>query len=132
MKKLQILALMILLPLGAFAAGPLLGDAQGATTETGTLIGTLLFIAVVAIWMLPFVFGIMVYAAQKKKAEQNHEDLGVKAALLSLVAIIIGGAAAFYIVGSIGSLALGLTTTDLTKGNSYFLKPLFDKGLANI
>lgn len=132
LKKLMILLGVALLPIVAAADTVLLGDAQGATNETGTLIGTLMFVIVVAIWMLPLVFGVMVYSSQKKKAEQQHEDVGIKTAISSLVAIIIGGAAAYYIVGSIGSLASGETKTNLAKGNSYFLKPLFDKGQTNI
>lgn len=135
LKKLMILLGVALLPIVAAATtgtgGVLLGDAQGATTETGTLIGTLMFIVVVAVWMLPLVFGVMVYSSQKKKAEQQHEDVGIKTAISSLVAIIIGAAAAFYIVGSIGQLA-DPTATDLKKGNSFFLAPLFGKAVNNI
>ena len=134
MKKLiYIVTLLMLSTMRLLAEGEVLGNAQGATTETGTLIGTLMFIAVVAVWMLPLVFGVMVYSAQKKKAEQQHDDVGIKTAISSLVAIIIGGAAAYYIVGSIGILALGgADGTTLKEGNKYFLGPLFQAGEKNI
>jgi EamA domain-containing membrane protein RarD len=124
MKKM-FLILTAMMPMVMFAED-VLGDTQAATNATGTMIGTLLFIAVVSIWMLPLVFGVMVYSGQKKRAEQQHEEVGMKAALYALVAIIIGAAASYYVVGSIGKLAGKKTTLD--EGNGYFLKPLFDKG----
>ena len=127
MKKIYIVILLAIMPIFAFA-NQVLGEAQDATNETGSMIGTLLFIVVASVWVLPIVFGVMVYSGQKKKAEQQHEEVGIKAAVFSLVAIIIGGAAAYYIVGTIGQLADN-GSSDLKTGNAYFLKPLFDNGV---
>jgi len=138
MKKLKLLYWAILLSPGIlFAATPppalSLGAAQSATTEVGSMIGTFMFIAVVAIWLLPLGFGVMVYSGQKKKAEQQHDEVGMKAALYSLVAIIIGTAMAYYVVGNMGKMALGGGVTHTIRdGNSYFLKTLFDVGKVGI
>jgi len=131
MKKIISLLLIVIMPISAFA--DVLGSAQDATNQTGSMIGTLLFIVVTSVWVLPIVFGVMVYSGQKKKAEQQHEEVGIKAAVFSLVAIIIGAAASYYIVGTIGNLAKGGSgTADLKAGNTYFLAPLFNKGKENI
>jgi len=131
MKKSIIMILLMLLPMVVF--GDVFGDTGSSLKETGKLVGGLLFIGVVAIWMLPLVFGAMVYSGQKKKAEQQHEEVGMKAALYALIAIIIGSAASFYVVGSIGKLAYNdAGTGTLTQGNSYFLETLFGKGQAAI
>jgi len=134
MKKLLYITLM-LLPALAMAAGTghdnPLGDAQGAISSVGSLISTLLVVVIVSIWTLPMVLGFMVYSGQKKKAEQQHEEVGVKAAGLALVAAILGTAAAYYIVGSVG-MATDDTVTDLKAGNAVFLKPLLGTGVKNI
>jgi Mn2+/Fe2+ NRAMP family transporter len=133
MKKIYTFILLTMMPLVAFAADEVLGDTQTATNETGAMIGTLMFVAVVSIWMLPLVFGVLVYSGQKKKAEQQHEEVGMKAALFALVAIIIGTAASYYVVGTIGKLAKGgAAGVTLKQGNEYFLNPLFEQGKKGI
>ena len=133
MKKLLI-ATMLLLPIMALAAtghdNPL-GDAQGAVSSIGSLVATLLVVVIVSIWTLPVIFGFMVYQGQKKKAEHQREDAGLKAASLALVATVLGTAASYYIVGSVG-MATDTNAKDLRAGNAVFLKPLLGTGVQNI
>jgi len=134
MKKVQNLILLLILFLPIFVMGDgntTLGDGVKVVAETGKLIGVMIVVAVVAVWTLPVAFGVLVYTGQKKKAEQQHEEVGLKAAVISLLAVVIGAAMSFYIVGTIGSLAKGGDAT-LKDGNKYFLGPIIGKGVKNI
>jgi len=129
MKKIISILIITMVPALLLANNTaVFGQTGDAINETGTMVGSFLFLAVSAIWLLPIVFGIMVYSGQKKKAEQQHEEVGMKAALYALVAIIIGAAASYYVVGTIGDLSNGDTQNGLDAGNSYFLKTFFDSG----
>ena len=108
-----------------------LGDAQGAISGVGSMIATLMVVVVVSIWLLPMILGFLVFTNQKKKAEQQHEDTGLKAAGLALVAAILGTAASYYIVGSIG-MATDESVEDLKAGNAVFLKPIMGTGIQNV
>jgi len=133
MKKINLLiSLLILMPTIIFA-GPL-GNGVDVIAETGSLMGTVMVVAIVTIWVLPIAFGVLVYTGQKKKAEQQHEEVGLKAAVISLLAVVIGAAMSFYIVGTVGSLAMdsNATKTGLKAGNSYFLKPIIGTGVEEI
>jgi hypothetical protein len=72
--------------------------------------------------------GIVVYVTVKKKKEQEREEMGVGDAFKVVLGVIIGGAAGYYIVGSIGKLANGNTGATLDDGNTYFLQKLLDVG----
>ena len=108
-----------------------LGDAQGAISSVGTMIATLMVVVVVSIWLLPMIIGFLVFTNQKKKAEQLHEDTGLKAAGLALVAAILATAASYYIVGTIG-MATDSGASDLKAGNAVFLKPIMGTGMSKI
>ena len=99
--------------------------------ETGTLFGTIIVVVVVSLWLLPIAFAGLVYTGQKKKAEQMHEEVGLKAAILALLAGILGAAMAFYIVGTVGKYS-GDNLTSLEQGNGYLLSAIIGKGVSNI
>ena len=100
--------------------------------ETGTLFGTIIVVVVVSLWLLPIAFAGLVYTGQKKKAEQMHEEVGLKAAILALLAGILGAAMAFYIVGTIGKYAKNAPNESLEKGNKYLLNAVIGQGVKNI
>lgn len=132
--KILLLSLAMILPgllLAVTGHDNPLGDAQGAISSVGNLIATLMVVVVVSIWLLPMILAFMVFTNQKKKAEQQHEDTGLKAAGLALVAAILGTAASYYIVGSIG-MATDDSVSDLKAGNAVFLKPIMGTGVKNI
>jgi len=99
--------------------------------STGKLFGMLIVVVAVSLWLLPIAFAVLVYTGQKKKAEQMHEEVGLKAAIMALLAAVLGAAVAYYIVGSIGSYAeegAGISKVDLVKGNKYFLQAIIGTG----
>lgn len=100
--------------------------------ETGALFGTIIVVVVVSLWLLPIAFAGLVYTGQKKKAEQMHEEVGLKAAILALLAGILGAAMAFYIVGTIGKYAANDIDGSLEDGNKYLLKAVIGQGVKNI
>jgi len=132
MKKIYSLILLMSIIPNMIWAGGVLGDGVKTIAATGSLMGTIIVVAVVAIWLLPVAFGVLVYTGQKKKAEQQHEEVGLKAAIVSLLAVVIGAAMSFYIVGTIGSLAMTNDDATLKQGNSFFLRPIIGKGVSNI
>ena len=103
-----------------------LDDGMDMIASTGALFGVLIVVVTVALWMLPAAFAGLVYTGQKKKAEQMHEEVGLKAAILALLAAVLGVAMAFYIVGTIGQYAGGTTVDDLEKGNGYLINTIVD------
>jgi len=135
MKKLLLLSVLLT---------PIIGNAAGGLTEgidmvgkTGTLFGTIIVVVAVSLWLLPIAFAGLVYTGQKKKAEQMHEEVGLKAAILALLAGVLGAAMAFYIVGTIGIYSNPANTTnidnaELADGNRYLLKAIIGKGVKNI
>ena len=139
MKKINILSLL-LLPTVIFA-GDGLNDGIKMVAETGTLFGTIITIVAVSLWLLPIALAVLVYTGQKKKAEQMHEEVGLKAAILALLAGVLGAAMAFYVVGTIGKYAkagsakgyTGATVSgDLADGNKYFLSAVIGSGVKQI
>jgi len=103
--------------------------------STGTLFGTIIVVVAVSLWMLPIAFAGLVYTGQKKKAEQMHEEVGLKAAILALLSGVLGAAMAYYIVGTIGSYAeqgKAITKVDLESGNKYLLKAVIGSGVEKI
>ena len=125
MKK--ILWLMIVASASIYASGAVLGDAQNGVSEAGKLMGTLMFLVITLFWTLPVLLGIVVYVTVKKKKEQEREEMGVGDAFKIVLGVIIGGAAGYYIVGSIGALAIG-GSPGLGQGNTYFLQKLLNAG----
>ena len=128
MKKLIWVAIL-LLPNLVFAN---LKEGVDMVAETGSLFGTIIVVVVVSLWLLPIAFAGLVYTGQKKKAEQMHEEVGLKAAILALLAGVLGAAMAFYIVGTIGIYAKGEISGDLKVGNKYLLEAVIGKGVKNI
>ena len=124
------------LPTLTFADG--LDDGIGMVAESGTLFGTIIVVVAVSLWLLPIAFAGLVYTGQKKKAEQMHEEVGLKAAILALLAGVLGAAMAFYVVGTIGNYAMpegeGAVSggTDLENGNAYLLQAVIGKGREKI
>lgn len=112
----------LLLPSIIFADNGL-DDGINMVASTGTLFGTIIVVIAVALWMMPIAFAGLVYTGQKKKAEQMHEDVGLKAAMLALLAGVLGAAMAFYLVGSIGQYA-GSAKDTLKGGNGYLIKAI--------
>ncbi len=106
--------------------------------STGKLFGMLIVVVAVSLWLLPIAFATLVYTGQKKKAEQMHEEVGLKAAVLALLAAVLGAAMAYYLVGSIGKYAEGgssvssKTNLSLESGNKYFLKAIIGTGANKI
>ena len=126
MKKLWLMGLV--LPSMVMSSG--LDEGINMVAKTGTLFGTIVVVVVVSLWLLPIAFATLVYTGQKKKAEQMHEEVGLKAAILSLLAAVLGAAMAFYVVGTIGMYADGnSTTTTLQAGNHYLLSAVVGSGV---
>jgi hypothetical protein len=134
MKKLLLLSVLLT---------PIIGNAAGGLTEgidmvgkTGTLFGTIIVVVAVSLWLLPIAFAGLVYTGQKKKAEQMHEEVGLKAAILALLAGVLGAAMAFYIVGTIGIYSnpdtSDIDNAKLEEGNKYLLRAIIGKGVKNI
>ena len=136
MKKLNktLLIGILLLPSLLCAGG--LEEGTKMVGETGTLFGTIIVVVAVSLWLLPIAFAGLVYTGQKKKAEQMHEEVGLKAAILALLAGVLGAAMAFYVVGTIGAYAditkISSDETDLKAGNAYLLSAIIGKGAKNI
>ena len=131
MKKLFLL-LVGLSSLMMAADTEVLGNAQQGVAESGVLAASILVLVIVLFWAVPIIVGAIVYVSMKKKKEQQHEEIGLGDAFKVLLAVIVSGAASFYIVGSIGKMASGGTATDLAQGNGYFLKPILDLGLKGL
>ena len=140
MKKLNKLLWMGILCVPSFilAANNAKGgleDGISMVAQTGTLFGTIIVVVAVALWLLPIAFATLVYTGQKKKAEQMHEEVGLKAAILALLAGVLGAAMAFYVVGTIGIYAKGSTSASgdkLSDGNKYLLKAVIGSGVKKI
>ena len=131
MKKINKLIWMsvLLLPTLILAKDGL-KDGIDMVASTGTLFGTIIVVVAVSLWMLPIAFAGLVYTGQKKKAEQMHEEVGLKAAILALLAGVLGAAMAFYIVGTIGKYSGGGDT--LKSGNGYLLSAIIGKAATNM
>ena len=136
MKKIYKLMLIgiLLIPSLVWSAAATGGLKEGTKMvgETGALFGTIIVVVVVSLWLLPIAFAGLVYTGQKKKAEQMHEEVGLKAAILALLAGILGAAMAFYIVGTIGKYAKNAPNESLEKGNKYLLNAVIGQGVKNI
>jgi len=132
MKKLNktLLIGILLLPSLLCAGG--LEEGTKMVGETGTLFGTIIVVVAVSLWLLPIAFAGLVYTGQKKKAEQMHEEVGLKAAILALLAGVLGAAMAFYVVGTIGKYAQNNPTGSLKAGNRFLLSTVIGKGVTNI
>ena len=134
MKKILMVGLLFF-PIIIMAEG--LSEGIAMVGKTGTLFGTIIVIVAVSLWLLPVAFATLVYTGQKKKAEQMHEEVGLKAAILSLLAAVLGAAMAFYVVGTIGIYAnpdsdFSRTSPELSSGNKYLLSAVIGKGVKNI
>ena len=129
---------------GTTATGGL-DEGIGMVAQTGTLFGTIIVVVAVSLWLLPIAFAGLVYTGQKKKAEQMHEEVGLKASILALLAGVLGAAMAYYVVGTIGQYAkagappaaAGSSTSSsssngLKGGNEYLLGAIIGKGVAAI
>ena len=127
MKKLIWVAIL-LLPNLVFAN---LKEGVDMVAETGSLFGTIIVVVVVSLWLLPIAFAGLVYTGQKKKAEQMHEEVGLKAAILALLAGVLGAAMAFYVVGTVGQYS-GAKTQSLKGGNAHLLSAIIGKGRDNL
>ena len=141
MKKLNRLIWMSILwiPSFIFAAADAdannvggLADGTKMVGQTGVLFGTIIVVIAVSLWLLPIAFAGLVYTGQKKKAEQMHEEVGLKAAILALLAGVLGAAMAFYVVGTIGKYAKGEPAGTLEDGNKYLLQAVIGKGVEQI
>ena len=113
---------ILLLPNFIFAADEL-EDGIGMVTQTGTLFGVIIVVVAVALWMIPIAFAGLVYSGQKKKAEQMHEEVGLKAAILALLAGVLGAALAYYVVGTIGMYS-SAKADSLGKGNGVMIQAI--------
>ena len=123
---------ILLVPSLVWSAGGL-EDGIDMVAETGTLFGMLIVVVSVSLWMLPIAFAGLVYTGQKKKAEQMHEEVGLKAAILSLLAGVLGAAMAFYIVGTIGAYSdKDNSDFDLKEGNKFLLNAVIGKAVGQI
>ena len=109
-----------------------LSDGTDMVGETGTLFGTIIVVVAVSLWLLPIAFAGLVYTGQKKKSEQMHEEVGLKAAILALLAGVLGAAMAFYVVGTIGKYAQNNPDGSLKAGNRFLLSTVIGKGVTNI
>ena len=108
-----------------------LDEGISMVADTGALFGTIIVVIAVSLWMLPIAFAVLVYTGQKKKAEQMHEEVGLKAAVMALLAGVLGAAMAFYIVGTIGKYSMSTSSTlpeTLKGGNAYLLQAVIGKG----
>jgi len=130
MKKLNKLMWIILLLMPNLIWAAALDEGMKMIASTGALFGVLIVVVTVSLWLLPAAFAGLVYTGQKKKAEQMHEEVGLKAAILSLLAAVLGVAMAFYVVGTIGKYAYsasgssGTTSIDLAQGNGYLIQTI--------
>jgi len=101
--------------------------------QTGTLFGIIIVVVAVALWLMPIAFAGLVYTGQKKKAEQAHEEVGLKAAILALLAAVLGAALAYYVVGTIGKYAENGATVrpanTLEDGNKYILSKVIGNAI---
>jgi len=100
--------------------------------QTGELFGAIIVVVAVSLWLLPIAFAALVYTGQKKKAEQMHEEVGLKAAIMALLAGVLGAAMAFYVVGTIGKYAENKPDEDLGAGNKYLLQAVIGSGVTQI
>ena len=124
---------ILLIPSLVWSGSSGLADGIDMVAETGTLFGMLIVVIAVSLWMLPIAFAGLVYTGQKKKAEQMHEEVGLKAAILSLLAGVLGAAMAFYIVGTIGAYSdQSNTTFDLKEGNKFLLNAVIGTAVGKI
>ena len=123
---------ILLVPSLVWSAGGL-EDGIDMVAETSTLFGMLIVVISVSLWMLPIAFAGLVYTGQKKKAEQMHEEVGLKASILSLLAGVLGAAMAFYIVGTIGAYSdKNNSTFNLKEGNKFLLNAIIGKAVDEI
>ena len=123
---------ILLVPSLVWSAGGL-EDGIDMVAETSTLFGMLIVVISVSLWMLPIAFAGLVYTGQKKKAEQMHEEVGLKASILSLLAGVLGAAMAFYIVGTIGAYSdKSNSNFDLKEGNKFLLNAIIGKAVDQI
>ena len=130
MKKWMILS-MLLLPIVTFGAEDTgLNDGISMLADTGKVFGIIIILVSVGLWLMPVAFAGLVYTGQKKKAEQMHEEVGLKAAILALLAGVMGAAMSYYVVGTIGAFASGDTgdTDRLKKGNKYLISRVVGAG----
>ena len=141
MKKLNrtllkyLLLSTLFLPTFILAGAGDLDEGIGMVASTGTLFGTIIVVVAVSLWLLPIAFAGLVYTGQKKKAEQMHEEVGLKAAILALLAGVLGAAMAFYVVGTIGKYSLpdgGSGNIGLKEGNAYLIGAVIGKGVTQI
>ena len=131
MKKLYLLSLLS--PIASIAGDGGLDDGIDMVAQTGSLFGTIIVVVVVSLWLLPIAFAGLVYTGQKKKAEQMHEEVGLKAAILALLAGVLGAAMAFYVVGTIGMYSGDKDTVNsLKKGNQYLMSAVIGSGVKKI
>ena len=129
-KKLYfMLVIMALMPV--ISSAELLGDAQGAMVEAGSLMGLLFFIFAGIFWMLPLAIGgYMLYSIRKEKKDQR-EPFSIGDGFKILFGVVASSAVAFFIVGSLGKMALGTTgnaTNSTLDGNKYFLETILGAG----
>ena len=136
---------IMLLPAIVMATTPSGGNQAGGTTgtdglteginmvaQTGELFGTIIVVVAVSLWLLPIAFAALVYTGQKKKAEQMHEEVGLKAAIMALLAGVLGAAMAFYVVGTIGKYAADNAGGNLSEENRFLLKAVIGSGVTQI
>ena len=129
-EKIMLIGILLLPSLVSAESG--LKDGITMVGRTGTLFGTIIVVVVVSLWLLPIAFAGLVYTGQKKKAEQMHEEVGLKAAILALLAGVLGAAMAFYVVGTIGTYAANKPGGSLEAGNKFLLQAVIGSGADNI
>jgi len=105
-----------------------LGEGIDMVASTGTLFGVIIVVVAVGLWLMPIAFAGLVYTGQKKKAEQMHEEVGLKAAILSLLAGVLGAAMSYYVVGTIGMYS-DKDANNLKQGNGALLSVVIGSGV---
>ena len=127
MKKWMILSIL-LLPMVTFGKDTGLDDGISMLADTGKVFGIIIILVSVGLWLMPVAFAGLVYTGQKKKAEQMHEEVGLKAAILALLAGVMGAAMSYYVVGTIGAFAMPGDDNTLKEGNTYLISRVVGAG----
>ncbi len=126
MKK-RVFAILMMLPYMAMAED-VLGNSQTATTEAGGLFASGVILVLLSLWIVPIIIGFMVYNSRKKKAEQNHEDMGLATAGMVLAVVIVSYAAVYFFEGGVG-MAMGKGVSTYSEGVKQIIGPVLQHGM---
>ena len=129
MKKITFAILMIL-PYLAIAED-VLGGSQKAASEAGSMVSVGFALVLMALWAVPILIGFLVYNSRRKKAEQNHEDMGLSAAGMVLASVILSYAAVFFFEGGVG-MAVDKQASTYVQGVKVIVGPIVRHGIEQI